>query len=431
MVRTTSVMVLCVVLIAQGVGVIGVMVRGVSAERAAGRVAKRVLGRVVGRSERERCRVMTEVNGVWRGAVRSREGEGQWCGAVPREGMFRTRVSTGVMVVEVWGPRGEVWGDVKLLSLRLLAVLLLMGGASVAASWAMARDIVVEVEAVTTQAGRMARGEARAFDRVVVRARDEVGALVAAFNQLQERFEEEGELHRESLARLEVEDKRREAMVATLRHELRTPLNAVLGFAELLLSGVEGELTESQREDIDAIAQAGRHLRRLVDDVFDLSAMANGRFALSREGCDLAAVAREVVREAEGVGRSKGVTLVLEGCDEARAWVDPVAMRRALTNLVLNAVEHAGGAVRVRLTESEGGGWNIEVEDNGPGIPAGELRRLFRPFERGRTAEARGAGLGLAITLGLVELHGGTLSATARTEGGSTFTVSLPRSERA
>ena len=107
---------------------------------------------------------------------------------------------------------------------------------------------------------------------------------------------------------------------------------------------------------------------------------------------------------------------------------DAVALRRALTNLVLNAVEHAGGRVRVRIGRGERE-VTVAVEDNGPGIAAGELRRLFRPFERGSTAEARGAGLGLAVTVALVDLHGGNLSAQSEVGRGSTFTIHLPAPE--
>ncbi len=102
-------------------------------------------------------------------------------------------------------------------------------------------------------------------------------------------------------------------------------------------------------------------------------------------------------------------------------YADSVALRRALVNLVVNAVEHAGGEVAVTV-EGHERGLAVAVRDNGPGIAPSELKRLFKPFERGRMAEARGAGLGLAITLGLVELHGGTLGLRVVGEG-STFTV--------
>ena len=239
------------------------------------------------------------------------------------------------------------------------------------------------------------------------------------------RFAEERARHRDALARLEDTERRREAWLSTLRHELRTPLNAIVGFTELLSAEVEGPLTEPQREDVDTIASASTHLRRLVEDVFDLSAMTTGTFPIARARTDVAAVVRDVMREAEGLARTRGVVLRSATPDEAIAWVDAVAIRRALTNLVLNAIEHAGGEVEVTL-EAVAATFTVSVRDNGPGIAPGELKRLFRPFERGRTAEARGAGLGLAITLGLVEVHGGTLSAQPNADRGSTFTVTLP-----
>jgi two-component system cell cycle sensor histidine kinase PleC len=251
------------------------------------------------------------------------------------------------------------------------------------------------------------------------------GALHRAVDAWGRRFAEERARHREALTRLEETERRREAWLATLRHELRTPLNAIVGFTELLAAEVEGPLTDAQREDVDTIGNASGHLRSLVEDVFDLSAMTTGTFPVTRVRANVAAVARDVVREAEGLARTRGVSLRWEGPPEAEAWVDAVAIRRALTNLVVNAIEHAGGAVAVTLAVTPTT-LTVAVRDNGPGIAPGELKRLFRPFERGRTAEARGAGLGLAITLGLVEVHGGTLSAHANDDRGSTFTVMLP-----
>ncbi|MFO0629392.1 MAG: histidine kinase dimerization/phospho-acceptor domain-containing protein [Polyangiales bacterium] len=92
-------------------------------------------------------------------------------------------------------------------------------------------------------------------------------------------------------------ERRRDASVTTLRHELRTPLNAIKGFADLLQAEIDGPLTDAQREDVEAIASAGRHLLRLVDDVLDLSAIATGRFAVERVPCDLAAITRAAVSE--------------------------------------------------------------------------------------------------------------------------------------
>ncbi len=315
------------------------------------------------------------------------------------------------------------------LALELLLGLAAAAVVGIAASALVARDLATDVRAAAALAARMARGEVGTVDALPLHTPDEVGALVAAFNRLQQRFAEEAALHREALVRLDDNERRREATAATLRHELRTPLNSIVGFADLLLSGADGPLSEAQREDVAVIAQAGRHLLRMVDDVLDLSAMAAGRYALRLDVCDVAELTRAVVREAQGVARTRDVAVTLDAPDAAPRRADPVALRRALTNLVLNAVEHGGARVFVTLSHRPDGGLAVSVRDEGPGIDPQELRRLFKPFERGRSAEARGAGLGLAITLGLIELHGGTLSAHSEVGVGSTFTLTLPRDD--
>jgi len=308
---------------------------------------------------------------------------------------------------------------------KVAAVLLAAGALGVVTSLAVARDIAVDVRAITAHARRMLPGDSDVAADLPVQGGDEVGALVGAFNRLQRVFTAEVARHRAALAALEETERRREAWAATLRHELRTPLNAIKGFADLLRAEIDGPLTPAQREDVDAVASAGAHLLRLVDDVLDLSAIASGRYQIERRACDVGALTREVVAEAQGIARGRDVALSVEAEDAAEVYGDPVALRRALTNLVVNAVTHAGGTVRVSVAR-RAGEVAVAVDDNGPGIAPGELRRLFRPFERGRSAEARGAGLGLAITVALVDMHGGNLSAQSEVGRGSTFTVHLP-----
>ena len=338
-----------------------------------------------------------------------------------REGVGAARVLVAAALPSSAAERGAV----ALLAVKLLVALLVMGAVAVTVSLIVAQDITSDLQAILRRALRMGEGSSEALRPLPVRARDDVGALVAAFNRLQGRFVDELALHRNALARLDENERRRETLIATLRHELRTPLNAILGFAELLLQEVDGPLTAAQRDDVELIARSGESLLRLVDDVLDLSAMASGRYEIRREPVDLAAVARAVVAEAQGIARTRNVHLTLDAPAEAEVYADPVALRRALVNLVVNAVEHAGGEVAVTV-EGHERGLAVAVRDNGPGIAPSELKRLFKPFERGRMAEARGAGLGLAITLGLVELHGGTLSAHSVVGEGSTFTVTLP-----
>jgi signal transduction histidine kinase len=316
-------------------------------------------------------------------------------------------------------------GAVALLALKLVAALACIGIVAVAVSLIVAQDITNDLKAVLRRTVRMVTGATAALRPLPVQASDEVGGLVVAFNRLQSRFADELALHREAIVRLDENERLQETLVATLRHELRTPLNSILGFAELMLQEVDGPLSEAQRDDVQLIARSGEALLRMVDDVLDLSAMASGRYELKSEPIDLAVLARDVVAEAQGTARIQNVVLTVDGIEHADVYADPVALRRALVNLVVNAIEHAGGEVKVVVSERDRG-WAVSVTDNGPGIAAAELKRLFKPFERGRTAEARGAGLGLAITLGLVELHGGTLSAHSVVGEGSTFTATVP-----
>jgi signal transduction histidine kinase len=318
-------------------------------------------------------------------------------------------------------------GEVARLLLAMLTVLLAIGALGVAAAIVVARDIATDVRAITRRARAMATGEAAALEPLPVRAYDEVGELVEAFNRLQRRFADELDAHRAALARLEDAERRKEALAATLRHELRTPLNSVIGFAELLLSGVDGELSDAQREDVEVIARSGRHLLHLVDDVLDLSAIASGRFAIEPEPVDVVVLVREVAREAMGWARRRKVRLRVDGVPVAIVDGDVTSLRRAITNLVQNAIEHAGGEVVVDV-QVAGRTATVSVRDNGPGIKPGDLKRLFKPFERGRTGEGprAGAGLGLAITVALLELHGGSLRAESEVGKGSTFIATLP-----
>jgi signal transduction histidine kinase len=317
-------------------------------------------------------------------------------------------------------------GEIARLLVAVLSVVLALGALGVASAVVVARDIATDVRAITRRARAMASGEAEAIEPLPVRALDEVGALVAAFNRLQRRFADELDAHRAALVRLEDAERRKEVLIATLRHELRTPLNSVIGFAELLLSGVDGDLSEAQREDVEVIARSGRHLLHLVDDVLDLSAIASGRFALEPGPVELMAVVREVSREAMGRARQRNVRLSLDAVPAAIVDGDATSLRRAITNLVQNAVEHAGTEVRLEV-QLTGRTVVVSVRDDGPGIRSQDLKRLFKPFERGRSEAPRtGAGLGLAITVALLELHDGSLRVESEVGKGSTFIATLP-----
>ncbi len=314
------------------------------------------------------------------------------------------------------------------LGVELAALLTALIALGLTAAIVVARELSVDVRAIARRARRMSTGEANSLRALPVHARDEVGALILSFNRLQREIAAEIEAHRAALVRLEDSERRKEAQIATLRHELRTPLNSILGFADLLLSGVDGEITASQREDLEAIARSGRHLLHLVDDVLDLSAIASGRFSIERRPVDLSAIVREVVLEARGPARLRRVEVEARADAPCVVAGDATSLRRAITNLVHNALQHCRGRVTVELEQTDREA-RVHIRDDGRGIKTHDIKRLFKPFERG--PEGSGTGLGLAITVALLELHEGTLGAESVEGQGSTFTATVPLHETA
>jgi signal transduction histidine kinase len=203
----------------------------------------------------------------------------------------------------------------------------------------------------------------------------------------------------------------RRFLVTAIAHDLRTPLFTLRGSLEAVERGI-GDGTALARAQAKA-----DHLDRLVGDLFAYSRAEYANGARAAEPLDLADVAR---RAAETVG-SEAVTVTIDA--PARCTGDPVALERALTNVIENAVRHARTRVDVRVD-----GAGVEVADDGPGFPAEDLAHVFEPLFRGdraRRADGAGAGLGLAIARRLVRAHGGDVIAANRPGGGAVVTLQL------
>ena len=231
--------------------------------------------------------------------------------------------------------------------------------------------------------------------------------------------------------------------LASMSHELRTPLNAVIGFSQVLANKTYGELNERQLEYLTTILAGGRHLRRLVDDVLDLTKVDAGRLTLELAPVALADDLREVAGIVQALAREKNITLSTEVADALPTiTADRQRIQQVIYNLLSNAVKftNSGGYVTVTAdtaSEALGAGegardaLRIVVTDTGNGIKAEDQARIFDAFEQVDSSHARehgGTGLGLALTRKLVELHGGTIG--VESEGvkgrGSVFTVLLP-----
>jgi two-component system cell cycle sensor histidine kinase PleC len=223
--------------------------------------------------------------------------------------------------------------------------------------------------------------------------------------------------------------------LANVSHELRTPLNAILGFSEALLSGIFGPLAGRQAEYIGDIHRAGKSLLALINDILDLSKLEAGKLELCEEPLDLTMLAAEAVHGLRETARSAGVSIELEPvASGARVFGDRLRLRQVMDNLLSNAVKFtpAGGLIGVAVRRRANGHTVLIVTDTGIGIPAGDLARVFLPFEQSDSRLARqtqGTGLGLPLVRQLVERHGGTVRMSSELGVGTEVVVDLP-SER-
>jgi signal transduction histidine kinase len=232
-------------------------------------------------------------------------------------------------------------------------------------------------------------------------------------------------------ARAEAASQAKSLFVANMSHELRTPLNAIIGFSELLIEGIAGDMSARQVEFVEHVLEGGRHLLTLISDVLDLSKVEAGRMELSRESVHLASLCELVQNTVQPLVAKRGVQLkmaVPEELPELRA--DPLRLRQILFNLLSNAIKFtpSGGRVSVEA-RTIGRELEIAVSDTGIGIRDEDLPRLFREYEQVSaqgSERAGGTGLGLALTKRLVELHGGSIGVSSRPGEGSVFRVRLP-----
>jgi signal transduction histidine kinase len=249
-----------------------------------------------------------------------------------------------------------------------------------------------------------------------------IGVLVVAEHDAREAAEE-------ASAGLVVVSRAKSEFLARMSHELRTPLNAILGFADVLHDQLVGPLNERQVAYTEDIAESGRHLLSLVDDVLDLSKVESGSIDLDVGPVDIARTledARVLVRERS---REQGIRVAVHvERGVAAVYGDERKIRQIVVNLVANAVKFTprNGRVTVMASPMRGGGVRIEVADTGVGIAADDLERIFEQFEQVTGTGSEGTGLGLAVARRLVDRHGGRLSVESTPGAGSTFTVELP-----
>jgi signal transduction histidine kinase/CheY-like chemotaxis protein len=275
--------------------------------------------------------------------------------------------------------------------------------------------------------------EARARTEEAERHRGQLGLAVKSLRETHERLERlTDELARARRAAEEAYALKAR-FAAYISHELRTPLNLVIGFSEMMATAPHTyageELPPAYRGDVDALYQAARHLKTLIDDVLDLSQIDAHRMALDRDDVAIQDVVAEAVRTMAPAFAERGLWLRTEATDAEELpplYIDRTRIRQVLINLLGNALkftERGGVTVRVQRVAGEA---LVSVADTGVGIPPEALPRLFQDFQQAGHEEAGGSGLGLAIARRFVALHGGWMRAESQPGEGSTFVFGLP-----
>lgn len=299
--------------------------------------------------------------------------------------------------------------------LRVFLALGVLGGGALAllAGLAVARRAMEPIRGLTATARRVAKTRDPDVDLPRLRAEDEIADLSRTLDDM---LGELADAHTETEGALA----RQRQFVADASHELRTPLTSILANLELLEAELEGE----DREIAGSALRSSQRMRRLVADLLLLARADAGRQA-PREPVDLAAIIREAAGEAAPLAERHELEVDAEEPAIVEGSTDD--LHRLALNLIQNALVHtpAGTRVSVKLRSDDDGAL-LEVEDDGPGVPAELRHRLFERFVRGHGDTGGGSGLGLAIVRAVAETHGGTVELGEREGGGARFVVELP-----
>jgi signal transduction histidine kinase len=234
----------------------------------------------------------------------------------------------------------------------------------------------------------------------------------------------------EKSQQLELASKHKSQFLANMSHELRTPMNAVLGYTDLILDNIFGDVPEPIRETLERVKANGQHLLGLINDVLDLSRMEAGQLTLSLGDYAIGEVVHAVVSTVESLAAGKKLALkAIVPPDLPAGRGDERRLTQVLLNLAGNAIKFTdSGQVLIEVRAADGA-FVVSVTDTGPGIPEADREKIFEEFQQADNSSTRqkgGSGLGLSISRRIVELHGGRLWVESVLGEGSTFHFTVP-----
>ncbi|MFN8528249.1 MAG: ATP-binding protein [Anaerolineae bacterium] len=261
-------------------------------------------------------------------------------------------------------------------------------------------------------------------EKLVLENRDELAQIATSFNNIGRELINARD---KALQASRVKDE----FLATMSHELRTPLNSIIGYTDILMLGMRGEVDEEARELLHFVSDSSFRLLTLINDLLDIAKIEAGRFEISNEVFNPRALIDSWATEASGLAKNSQLSfdVNIDATIPNEMYGDPVRITQIAMNLLSNAVKFTQtGGIRLDVT-AEKSIWRLEVTDTGIGIPAHALEYIFDEFRQVDGTYQRaygGTGLGLAITRKLAMMMGGRIQVKSKVGEGSTFTVTLP-----
>jgi signal transduction histidine kinase len=351
-------------------------------------------------------------------------------GLIERERPF-TR--TGNVTLAVVHEPPTLLSVIREMAPRLTLAALVSLTASIVVAWLLAASIARPLARMTRAAEDMALG--RYDHEIEARGDDEVGRLSAAFNMMMREVARSQRTLRD--------------FVANVSHDLRTPLTSIQGFSQAMVDGALRE-PEDFAEAGKVINEEAERMRRLVEDLLELSKIESGQVRLDMGQCELEILAEGAVERAERRAEERGVGLALAIDEAPSVWADGRWVERAVDNLLDNALKHTptGGTVTIAtgamtvppgsqvmspVGRRTGGFGYIAVHNTGSFIPPGDQPRVFERFyqlDKARSASGSGSGLGLAIAQEIIQAHGGWIHVQSSLAGGTEFAILLPLLDR-
>ena len=286
-------------------------------------------------------------------------------------------------------------------------------------------NILGPIETLTQSVKRFKRDMT---SRAQVTSGDELQTLAEEFNRMADTIQERDERLEHINEELRRANQVKSEFLAVMGHELKTPLHAIRGYAQLLKEGIDGPVTNAQREDLDNIVTSGDHLRALIDNILQFSKLESGEETLHPDVVEVGKLIDEAVQNVQVMARERGVDL-RANANGLRIRADSTKLKQVLINLLSNALKCTDeGHVEVRA-ERQDGEVVFSVRDTGIGIPESHWEQIFEPFTQIDSSTTRpwaGIGLGLSIVKKYVEMHGGRVWVRSREGKGSAFYFTIP-----